>query len=228
MYLHNNTTTPNNQESFQPTWLYIKQHNKTGLKYFGKTVRDPHKYKGSGKYWLRHLKIYGNDVSTIWCQLFETKDHLNEYAIAFSMNNSIVESKEWANLIIEDGLGGGGVKGKITAIETKKKLSESLKGKTNFAGKTHTAETRLRISNARKGTIFNTEHKQKLSLAKKNKSWEEIFGVTEAIRKRKQLLLSNSKPVTINGFTYPSKKEAAKALNITGYYLNKLLTRAPS
>ena len=39
-------------DSFVPTWLYIKQHNITKLKYFGKTVRkDPIKYKGSGTYW---------------------------------------------------------------------------------------------------------------------------------------------------------------------------------
>jgi hypothetical protein len=35
-----------NQEPFKPTWLYIKQHTVTGLKYFGKTTRNPEKYKG--------------------------------------------------------------------------------------------------------------------------------------------------------------------------------------
>ena len=38
----------------KPTYLYVKQHNKTGLKYFGKTTKkDPLKYKGSGLYWKR-------------------------------------------------------------------------------------------------------------------------------------------------------------------------------
>ena len=37
-------------------YLYLKQHNITGLKYFGKTEQNPYKYKGSGIYWLRHLK----------------------------------------------------------------------------------------------------------------------------------------------------------------------------
>jgi hypothetical protein len=41
---------------FKPTTLYVKTHNITGLKYFGKTTNDPFKYKGSGKYWLDHLK----------------------------------------------------------------------------------------------------------------------------------------------------------------------------
>lgn len=29
---------------FLPTYLYIKTHNQTGLKYFGKTTKDPFKY----------------------------------------------------------------------------------------------------------------------------------------------------------------------------------------
>lgn len=38
--------------------LYIKTHNTTGLKYFGKTTKDPYKYLGSGKHWRAHLKIH--------------------------------------------------------------------------------------------------------------------------------------------------------------------------
>jgi len=34
----------------KPTYLYIKEHSKTGLKYFGKTTKsDPTVYDGSGK-----------------------------------------------------------------------------------------------------------------------------------------------------------------------------------
>jgi len=40
---------------FQPTYLYIKQHTKTGKLYFGKTGNDPEKYLGSGTRWKRHL-----------------------------------------------------------------------------------------------------------------------------------------------------------------------------
>jgi hypothetical protein len=97
---------------YKPTWLYIKQHNQTGLKYFGKTIRkDPRKYLGSGKYWKSHLAIHGSDIDTIWCQLFENKEELMEYAIRFSTENKIVESNEWANLIPEDGISSSGVTG---------------------------------------------------------------------------------------------------------------------
>ena len=94
--------------NFEPTWLYIKQHNDTGLKYFGKTVqKDPVNYKGSGIRWLRHLAKNGNNVSTIWTQLFTDKESLVSFALKFSQENNIVEYAEWANLKPEDGLMGG-------------------------------------------------------------------------------------------------------------------------
>jgi len=37
-------------------YLYVKIHNVTKLKYFGKTTKNPYNYKGSGLYWKRHLK----------------------------------------------------------------------------------------------------------------------------------------------------------------------------
>ena len=114
MYLANNThPTTNSQDEFTPTFLYIKQHNITGLKYFGKTIRDnPEKYKGSGAYWADHLKKHGNDVSTIWYKQFNNKTELVEFATNFSVKNNIVEAKNndgkkiWANLAIENGLDG--------------------------------------------------------------------------------------------------------------------------
>lgn len=116
---------------FKPTYLYIKQHNQTGLKYFGKTVsKDPIKYKGSGKHWTRHIEKYGNDVTTVWYQLFNDKQQLTEYALKFSKENNIVSSNEWANLKDEDGLWGGGVKGskiKPHTEEHKRKISESIR-----------------------------------------------------------------------------------------------------
>jgi hypothetical protein len=117
-------------KEFKPTYLYVKQHNITGLKYFGKTVKsDPEKYKGSGKVWLRHINKHSNDVSTLWFKLFTDKENIVEYATKFSIDNDIVRSPDWANLKIEDGLWGGGVKGikiKRTA-EHNKKISEGVK-----------------------------------------------------------------------------------------------------
>lgn len=45
-------------------FLYEKIHNKTGLKYFGKTTQNPYTYQGSGKRWKNHIKKHGYDVTT--------------------------------------------------------------------------------------------------------------------------------------------------------------------
>lgn len=82
--------------------LYVKTHNKTGLKYFGKYEgKNVFNYKGSGKYWRNHLDMHGNDVSTEIVGVFEDANAAKEFALAFSTENNIVESKEWANLKVE-------------------------------------------------------------------------------------------------------------------------------
>jgi hypothetical protein len=91
---------------FKPTYLYIKTHNVTKLKYFGKTTRDPFVYKGSGVHWTRHLATHGDNVTTEILGLFTNRDECKLAAVNFSIANNIVESKEWANLKIEE-LDGG-------------------------------------------------------------------------------------------------------------------------
>lgn len=89
-------------ENFKPTFLYIKTHNKTGLKYFGKTVsKYPEKYKGSGVYWTRHLEKHGNDVTTEIYGYYTDREICLQDALEFSEENNVVTSPEWANLIPE-------------------------------------------------------------------------------------------------------------------------------
>lgn len=118
-------------DKFRPTWLIIKKHNVTGLKYFCKTInKDPIKYKGSGTVWRRHLKTHGTDISTIWCQLFTDKEELQKYAVQFSTDNDIVNSRDssgnkiWANLIIENGMDGGGNAGMQMSTDQKDLLCD--------------------------------------------------------------------------------------------------------
>ena len=93
---------------FKPTYLYVKTHNKTGLKYFGKTVnRHPETYRGSGVRWLNHLNYHGNDVTTEIIGYFTDEYECRAAAIEFSLTNNIVESTSWANLEIENGTNGG-------------------------------------------------------------------------------------------------------------------------
>lgn len=110
------------------TYLYIKTHNITGLKYFGKTTRNPNQYRGSGKYWLNHLRKHGNFVTTEILGEFLDNQLLTETALLFSVNNDIANSTEWANLINENGFDGAPI-GNIVSEETKTKISKKLLGK---------------------------------------------------------------------------------------------------
>jgi hypothetical protein len=147
-----------------PTYLYLKQHNKTGLKYFGKTIKDPNKYKGSGVYWNRHLDLHGDDVATVWIKLFTDEQELTSFALEYSKNNNIVESNEYANLKLEDGLMGGDTGlteagRKIISEKSKKyrhsketleKIRNARANQTNLrTGQKHSPETISKIKAAR-------------------------------------------------------------------------------
>lgn len=94
-------------KTFKPTYLYIKTHNVTGLKYFGKTTSNRKRYRGSGHYWVRHIKKHGYDVTTEILGYFTDQDECMNFAIDFSVKNDIVNSSLWANERIENGLDGG-------------------------------------------------------------------------------------------------------------------------
>jgi len=134
--------------AIDPTYLYIKQHSITGLKYFGKTIKDPYTYNGSGKYWCNHIKVHGKEhIVTLWVSEPYTDTSIAEFALKFSAENDIVNSKKWANLMPENGLDGGSVK---HTNETKAKMSVSQKGRT------HTEEAKAKMSVSQKGRKCST------------------------------------------------------------------------
>lgn len=128
-------------------YLYVKQHSITNLKYFGLTQKeDPYSYMGSGKYWVAHINKYGKQfVKTIELWKFENQEEATKFALQFSEQNNIVESKEWANLINETALHNCGVSGYKHSEEAKIKISLSAKNRK------HSEETKLKISNSIKG-----------------------------------------------------------------------------
>ena len=156
-------------------YLYVKQHSKTKLKYFGKTVRDPYSYNGSGLKWLRHIKKHGKEfVETLEEWAFSNQEECTEFALNYSKSSNIIESKEWANLKDEDGLMGWGIGnkhrlGKPLSEETKRRISQSHIGLNYLKGRKqtpvhvarrvdsriksgrhqHTEETKGKISEAR-------------------------------------------------------------------------------
>lgn len=106
-------------------YLYKKTHNKTGLKYLGKTIKDPYEYKGSGLVWGRHIKKHGYDVTTEILLATEDKREFKETAIFFSKLFDVVSSPEWANLTEEQGQGGH----TIYTEERNQKISKKLRNK---------------------------------------------------------------------------------------------------
>ena len=87
-------------------YLYKKTHRKTGLNYLGKTTQDPLQYKGSGTYWLRHIKKHGNDVDTEILKECATNEEVKTWGLYYSDLWNIVESADWANIKPETGEGG--------------------------------------------------------------------------------------------------------------------------
>ena len=141
----------------KPTFLYVKQHKLTGVKYFGKTTKiDPYSYLGSGKRWTKHIKKHGVDhVVTLWTKLFTEETELIEFAKKFSEENNITNDVSWANLCPENGKDGGPRENNHFKIFNKLPRTE---------------EHKLAISKARKGKASyrpnfkqSEESKQKIS-----------------------------------------------------------------
>jgi len=144
--------------------LYISTHNKTGLKYFGKTEKyftqeELQKYyHGSGKYWLSHLKKHGNDVTMEVYGIYNLNE-VEEVALKFSEDNDIVKAlnesgdrkgkKIWANMKPENGLTGN-VKGNKHSKETIANMGMK-KEKHPFYNKHRSEETKRKISASNKG-----------------------------------------------------------------------------
>ena len=103
--------------------LYVKTHKVTGLKYLGKTEKDPYVYKGSGIRWKRELKKYGNDVDTEILFESENIEEIKEKGLYYSKLWDIVHSDEWANFIEENGSGGD-----TSAYRDYEAMSEKTKG----------------------------------------------------------------------------------------------------
>ena len=122
-------------------YLYVKTHNKTGLKYLGQTTaKDPHKYPGSGVYWKLHLEKHGYDYTTEIISECQTKDEIKELGIYYSNLWNIVESDEWANLKIEQGDGGR------QSEEVRRKIGKAGKGRIPWnKGKQIWAEDEKRV-----------------------------------------------------------------------------------
>ena len=170
-------------------YLYVKTHNKTGLKYLGKTEKkDPHKYKGSGRRWLNHLKRHGSDYTTEIIKICHSNDEIKEFGLHYSKLWNVVDSAEWANLKEEAGDGG-----------YYKKTNESIQ---------KTIETKIK-----NGTLNPTSVESCLrgvETRRKNGSYKTS---PEAIAKRRQTLLLRYGTLNVN--TASSIENNSKTYELT-------------
>ena len=138
-------------------YLYKKTHKITGLKYLGKTSKNPYKYLGSGLKWIQHLKEHGKEIDTEILKECYSNEEVSFWGRYYSDLWNVSKSDEWANIIPETGGSAAGRKRPRQAIEiTAKKNSGKTRTdefKSNRTGalnpfyqKTHTAETRQKMS----------------------------------------------------------------------------------
>lgn len=136
-------------------YLYKKTHRTTGLKYLGQTKSpDPHRYKGSGKEWKKHIQEHGYDVDTEI--LLETTDPklIEELGRHYSSLWNVVDNSEWANMRPELGHGGG------LGEEGYKRLSEKLTGHPNWLLKqTDSGIEKIRKAQKELWSTYSTEEK---------------------------------------------------------------------
>jgi hypothetical protein len=104
-------------------YLYVKTHRRTGLKYLGKTISDPFSYPGSGVYWRNHIEKHGNLVDTEILKECKSESDLIHWGRYYSNLWNVVESKDWANLITEEGPGG------VWGESSRKKLSKTMQAR---------------------------------------------------------------------------------------------------
>lgn len=183
-------------------YLLLKEHNDTNLKYLckfteGVKIKSPFKYKGSGKYWKRHIKKYGNNVSTTILYNGKCEKKLSALAIFWSGVYDVVNNKEFANLIPENGLDGGGLhtKGKHLTKEHKEKISKF------FKGRKHTQETKDLISKLATG-----RKRPDLALLNKQRVW------SKEMRNKLAVYAASRKGIKKKPHSYETKIKISNAI----------------
>jgi len=139
------------------TYLYHKRHRQTGLNYFGKTIRDPYVYLGSGVRWTNHLAKHGKDVETVNIWAFDDLLECSAFAIEFSVKHNIVESTDWANLRIENGLDGGHTPAAYT-LEARLKKGKKLKGRVYSEETLSKMRSHKGKSKGKNNSMFGQQH----------------------------------------------------------------------
>lgn len=145
-------------------YLYVKTHNITGLKYLGKTIQNPHKYRGSGKKWKSHIRKHGYNVTTEILKECSSDKELKEWGLYYSRLWNIVEARDengnklWANLKPENGDGGS-----TSEIQNRPEVIQKRKDK--FKDPVFKEKHSMAVSNALNSPEIKEKHRISMKLA---------------------------------------------------------------
>lgn len=149
--------------------IYLKTHNKTGLKYLGYTAKDNvNDYQGSGIRWKKHISKHGYDVTTEVLSKTKDENELKQLGLYWSKKYNIIENEDFANLKEESGISGKYSK------ETKEKMSKSAKKRCEKLGAPKAAWTSESASELNKKTWADPKIRKK-----------RIEGISESLKGRK-------------------------------------------
>ena len=187
-------------------YIYIKESPK-GLKYLGKTVRNPYTYLGSGTRWKAHIKknnyTYKDTKTTI---LYETvsKEKLKEVGLYYSKLYDVTNRKDWANLMDEKGDGGGQMTGKFHKESTKVLMGKSKIGDNNPMKRPEVVE-KARKSREGYRPTEETKEKTRQALVGRKRPVEVVEKIKKGLTGRK---LSSSHIKALKGPRKPYGKQA--------------------
>jgi group I intron endonuclease len=163
--------------------IYKATNKINGKVYIGQTIKSLeerkkcHIYdsKKSSFYFHRALNKYDPE-NFEWEVLIDAKGKptniLDALEIYYIAKYNFITNGNLYNLT----KGGEGASGCKRSEETRKKISETMKGKpSNMQGKHHSKETRKKISEAQKGRVYivSEETRKNISKAKKGKKYKQ-------------------------------------------------------
>lgn len=177
----------------------IKTHNITGLKYLCYTQKQDHiAYTGSGVLWKQHVKEHGSDIKTEVIFESEIYEDFVKAAKEYSEKYNVVEDTSWANLKIEEGDGGD-------TVSNKHWITNGTQDKYDL--KTNAIPEGWK--KGRSNCVFRDSSKQREFNKLANRSTDKQKEASRKVGER------NIKPLTLNGVTFASRKEAMQKLNVT-------------
>lgn len=168
--------TYDNYQLSKPVRLYIKQCSHCSLKYFGKTQSaNIDSYQGSGLRWSRHLAKHNARAVTLWTSDWYYDSSIIRFATKFSNINRIVESPNWANIAVENGLQGGHLGDAVySKVDIEKRVIKYKNTVHNKDWKDTTGAAR--IKKTKQNTDWNALS-AKVSKTKQSDEWKRTTGI---------------------------------------------------